>query len=112
MTAVCYCLFWSTRPLPQQQSPRRCRECFATMPLLLLFMEYSKGSTAAMEKNRQRPFPAVMHAVVAMNSGHSKTMSSPMSGFACTAATRNLQTDVAFGRKRHIAFAHERRLSA
>jgi hypothetical protein len=33
-----------------------------------------------------------------MNNGRSKTLSGPMSGLTCTAATRNLQTDVAFGR--------------
>jgi len=33
-----------------------------------------------------------------MNSGRSKALTSPMSGVACTAATRDLHTDVAFGR--------------
>jgi hypothetical protein len=33
-----------------------------------------------------------------MNNGRSKTLSGPMSGLTCTAAIRNLQTDVAFGR--------------
>lgn len=32
-----------------------------------------------------------------MNNGCSKTLSGPMSGLTCTAATLNLETDVAFG---------------
>ena len=43
-----------------------------------------------------------MDAVVAMKSGRSKALSSPLSGLACTAATRDLQTDVAFGRQAEV----------
>lgn len=34
-----------------------------------------------------------------MNSGRSKVLRGTLSGFACTAATRTLQTDIAFGRR-------------